>query len=211
MLTFDDHPRLAPAAFTTTFPAALGALATPAAAAAVLRGEAPAGAVPVPAPDDALRAAVRDLLRHGGYKPTGRGKPSSEYLLRAVGEGALAPINVAVDVCNAVSFASGLPISVVDLGKARAPFHVRVVEQGSYVFNPSGQELRLDGLLALCDAEGPCANAVKDAQRTKTDGSTRETLSVLWAPRGHEARLAAALAWYRALLEGVGARAVDVG
>ena len=29
-----------------------------------------------------LRAAVRDMLRQGGYKPTGRGKPASEYLVR---------------------------------------------------------------------------------------------------------------------------------
>ncbi len=30
---------------------------------------------------------MRKLLRHGGYKPTGRGKPASEYLVRAAGEG----------------------------------------------------------------------------------------------------------------------------
>ena len=30
-----------------------------------------------------VRQDVRDLLRHGGYKPTGRGKPASEYLVRA--------------------------------------------------------------------------------------------------------------------------------
>ena len=30
---------------------------------------------------------MRELLRYGGYKPTGRGKPASEYLVRAAGEG----------------------------------------------------------------------------------------------------------------------------
>jgi hypothetical protein len=198
MPTFDAHPLLVPAAFVTRFPRPLAECTTPPEVLAVLGGE---GAAPVDEPTDALRGAVRDLLRVGGYKPTGRGKPSSEYLARAVGEGALSSINVAVDVCNAVSLRSGFPISVVDTAKAARPWRVGIVEGGSYVFNPSGQELRLDGLLALHDAEAPCANAVKDAQRTKTDGTTRETLTVVWAPRGHEARLGATLEWYQSLLE----------
>src|SRR6266487_3919766 len=76
--------------------------------------------------EDAVREAVRQLLRQGGFKPTGRSKPASEYLIRAVGEGKLASINVAVDVCNVVSLHSGLPISVVDLDRACAPFRVGV-------------------------------------------------------------------------------------
>ena len=74
-----------------------------------------------PAPlssDDAVREAVRALLRQGGFKPTGRSKPASEYLLKAVRDKLLSPINVAVDVCNVVSLHSGLPISVVDLDRA---------------------------------------------------------------------------------------------
>ena len=201
MLTFDPHPRLIPAAFTTAFPAPLGEGSGLAEFQALLSGEA---AAPVERSEE-LRGAVRDLLRFGGYKPTGRGKPSSEYLVRAVGEGKLPSINAAVDACNAVSFRSGLPISVVDLGRATAPLAVRVVEEGRYVFNASGQELDVGGLLCLWDADGPCANAVKDAQRTKTDGSTHETLSVLWAPVGFEEHTAATLAWYRELLEGAGA------
>ena len=79
-------------------------------------------------------------------------------------------INAAVDVCNIVSLHSGLPISVVDLAKATPPFRVAVAAAGSsYVFNASGQTIDLGGLLCLCDADGPCANAVKDAQRTKTE------------------------------------------
>ena len=82
---------------------------------------------------------------------------------------------------------------------------VGIVEEGTYVFNASGQELRLDGLLCLHDADGPCANAVKDAQRTKTSEATRATLTVLWAPTGYEADAAAAVEWSVALLGGAGA------
>jgi DNA/RNA-binding domain of Phe-tRNA-synthetase-like protein len=157
--------------------------------------------------DDAVRTAVRDLLRHGGYKPTGRGKPSSEYLVRAVSEGALGSINVAVDTCNAVSLRSGLPISVIDLDRARPPLRVAVAPAGaSYVFNASGQVIDVGGLLCLGDADGPCANGVKDAQRTKTRASTTRTLSVVWGTRALPGRTAETAAWYRRLLEEAGAR-----
>ncbi len=208
-ISIDPHPLLRVAAFTTTLPRPLGELPTPPDLLALLRDDAPA---PL-ARDEAVRGAVRDLLRQGGYKPTGRGKPASEYLVRAAGEGggALPSINLAVDACNAVSLHSALPISVVDLEHASPPFRVGVAPAGaSYVFNASGQEIDLAGLLCLFDAEGPCGNAVKDAQRTKTGPDTTRTLSIVWAPAGHEARLETAARWYRRLLENGGAQTGDV-
>ncbi len=208
-IAIDPHPLLRVAAFATTFPRPLGELPTPPAIMSLLRGDA---AAPL-ARDEAVRGAVRDLLRQGGYKPTGRGKPASEYLVRAAGEGGgtLPSINLAVDACNAVSLHSALPISVTDLDRASSPFRIGVAPAGaSFVFNASGQEIDLGGLLCLFDAEGPCGNAVKDAQRTKTGPDTTRTLSIVWAPAGHEARLNAAARWYRRLLEDAGARTDDV-
>lgn len=207
MLTVEPHPLLDVAAFTTTFPAPLGEIAPAESLRALL------GAADAPAPlrsDDAVRAAVRELLRHGGYKPTGRGKPSAEYLIRAVSEGALGSINAAVDACNAVSLHSGLPISVIDLDRVRAPLRIAVAPPGTrYVFNASGQDIDLGGLLCLGDAEGPCANAVKDAQRTKTSPATTRTLSVLWGTRALPGRARDAERWYRALLAELGATTED--
>jgi DNA/RNA-binding domain of Phe-tRNA-synthetase-like protein len=207
MLTVAPHPLLELAAFTTTFPAPLAEVAAGPAIGALL------ASIDAPAPlraDDNVRAAVRDLLRHGGYKPTGRGKPSAEYLVRAVSEGALGAINAAVDACNAVSLHSGLPISVVDLDRATAPFHVAIATAGArYVFNASGQEIDLSGLICLHDADGPCANAVKDAQRTKTSAGTRRTLSVIWGTAALPGRARDAAAWYRALLAEIGATVAD--
>jgi len=206
-LSVAPHPLLRVRAFVTEFPAALG----DASAAAFHARYLVAGAEAPFTSSDAVRAAVRDLLRHGGYKPTGRGKPASEYLLRAVAEGALSPINAAVDGCNAVSFHTGLPISVVDLDRARAPFRVAVAAEGAcYVFNGSGQEIDLSGLLCLFDAEGPCANAVKDAQRTKTSPATRRTLTVIWGASGLGDLPMRAEAWYRRLLAEAGASTSDV-
>ncbi|WP_164017768.1 phenylalanine--tRNA ligase beta subunit-related protein [Pyxidicoccus trucidator] len=202
MLTVDPHPSLDTLAFTTAFPAPLGSLPSPEWLVALLK---PGASAPFSS-DDAVRGTVRDMLRHGGYKPTGRGKPASEYLVRASGDGSLGSINTAVDACNAVSLHSGLPISVVDLDRARAPFRVGIAPAGSqYVFNASGQSIDLEGLLCLFDAEGPCANAVKDAQRTKTNADTRRTLTVLWGAKELGDRTARAFAWYRELLERAGA------
>lgn len=202
MLAIDPHPLLDAAAFTTTFPRSLGALGRIDALLALLKLDAPA---PVRS-DDAVRSAVRDLLRHGGYKPTGRGKPASEYLIRAVGEGALSSINAAVDACNVASLHSGLPISVVDLDRAKPPFRLGLAPaDASYVFNASGQTIDIEGLLCLFDADGPCANAVKDAQRTKTTPDTTRTLSVIWGTNALPGRTAATLAWYRELLHAAGA------
>lgn len=196
-----DPPNLRCGAFLTTFARPLEEIPTPGWLAALLHGDAEA---PLHRSEE-VRQAVRDVLRHGGYKPTGRGKPSSEYLIRAAQEGALSPINLAVDACNAVSLHSGLPISVVDADLAREPWRIAIAPEGSrYVFNASGQEIDLAGLPCIFDADGPCGNAVKDSQRTKTSGGTRRTLSVVWGCAGHEALLDRAVAWYKGILERAG-------
>lgn len=206
MLTLDPHPLLDLRAFVTTFPASLAELPAPEAWRALFALDAPA---PLHS-DDATREAVRVLLRQGGFKPTGRSKPASEYLLKAVRDGLLSPINLAVDACNIVSLHSGLPISVVDLDRAKVPLRVGIAPAGaSYVFNASGQSIDLGGLLCLFDAEGPCANAVKDAQRTKTNADTRRSLSVIWGTTALPDRAAQAETWYRNLLEGHGAQTQD--
>jgi len=202
-LAVDPHPSLRFGAFTTALPAALGETSVPDWLVALLALEAEEAPLQR---EEEVRKDVRDLLRHGGYKPTGRGKPASEYLVRAAGDGKLGSINLVVDACNAVSLHSGLPISVVDTDRARPPFRIGLATpDAGYVFNAAGQEIDVAGLLCLFDGDGPCANAVKDSQRTKTQAETRATLSVVWGCVGHEGRLDRAVAWYRELLERAGA------
>ena len=200
-LAVDDHPLLAVEAFVARWSRPLGEVEVPAWLEALrgLEAEHPF------APDDSVQPAVRDMLRHAGYKPSGRGKPSSEYLRGAAQEGRLGAINLAVDLCNVVSLHSGLPISVVDLGRLEPPLRVGVADDVAYVFNQAGQEIRLRGLPCLHDASGPCANAVKDAQRTKTDASTTAVLCVLWGARAIAARGREASRWHRELCERTGA------
>lgn len=206
-LAVDDHPLLDLGAFVTTFPAPLGELPAATWLTNLFKLEA---AAPLERSDE-VKAKVRDMFRHGGYKPTGRGKPASEYLVKAAGSEKLGPINLAVDVCNAVSLHSGLPISLVDLDRAREPLRVGLGAAGAeYVFNASGQVIRLSGLLCLHDAEGPCANGVKDSQRTKTNPETTQALSLVWGTTELPGRTAQAVSWYRELLEKAGATLSDV-
>ena len=200
-LHVDPHPLLDLGVFETRFE---GGLETPEFVFEAMREAAAASS------NDAVRDAVRAMLRHGGYKPAGRGKPASEYLRRAGAEDKLPRINLAVDACNAASLFGELPISVVDLDRATPPLRVGIADDVSYVFNSAGQEIRVRGLLCLHDAEGPCANAVKDAMRTKTRAETRRTLSLVWGTNAIAGRTAATVAWYRELLERAGAVTSDV-
>lgn len=206
MLTVDPHPLLDLQAFITTLPQPLGDLRSPPSLLELLNLEAKA---PLSS-DDAVREAVRALLRQGGFKPTGRSKPAAEYLIKAVRDQLLSSINLVVDVCNVVSLHSGLPISVIDLDRSQGPYRVGVAPAGtSYVFNASGQTIDVGGLLCVFDAAGPCANAVKDAQRTKTTAETRGTLSVVWGTLALPGRAEQTALWYRELLEQNGASTRD--
>lgn len=204
------HDLLEAGAFLTAFDAPLAERPSPS---TLLTYFGPACAPPL-ATDGEVKGAVRDLLRRGGFKPTGRNKPASEYLLKAIESGWFGPdkgINLAVDACNAVSLHSGLPISVIDAELAAPPWRLAVCEPGeSYVFNPSGQVIDVGGLISLRDAVGPCAGPVKDCQRTKTHDGTTRTLSVIWGTRALPGRTAATVAWYRELLEAAGATTREV-
>jgi DNA/RNA-binding domain of Phe-tRNA-synthetase-like protein len=162
----------------------------------------------VPCPltcDDNVRSEVRALLRYGGFKASGRSKPASEYLEKAFQDGFLNPINAMVDCCNAVSLHSGLPISVIDLERTQGALKLEIVaEKQSYVFNPSGQELDLKGLICLWDEQGPCASPVKDSQRSKTQSDTRQTLCLIWGSQSLRSQVDAALALYQELLQDCG-------
>jgi DNA/RNA-binding domain of Phe-tRNA-synthetase-like protein len=205
MLTIDDHPLLDLHAFEARFPRTLGRLDSPQHWLDLFE---PGAQAPMKT-DDQVKLAVRNLLRHGGFKPSGRSKPASEYLLKAAAGGFLGPINPVVDACNVVSLHSGLPISVVDCDRIVGALSVKICPaETHYVFNASGQEIRLDGLVCLYDEKGPCANAVKDCQRTKTDASTTGVVCVIWGTRDLDGRGAQAATWYRSLLEEVGASTV---
>lgn len=154
-----------------------------------------------------VRAAVRDLLRHGGFKPTGRSKPASEFLAQAAARGEFPRICNVVDVCNLLSLESGLPISVLDLDLADPEHEGLVLRTGrdgeGYVFNAAGHTIDVAGLLCVArDGRGPVANPVKDSAETKIRPTTRHVLAVIYGTRtaGLGAAVAPLAARFAALL-----------
>ena len=127
---------------------------------------------------EAKRRAVRDLLKLGGFSPTGRNKPAHEFLIRDIRErGGFNFINNVVDVNNVISLESLLPISIFDVDKLEGDVVVRLGQPGErYVFNPSGQELDVKQCI-VCARNGgdraPVGTPVKDSMATKVfDGAT---------------------------------------
>lgn len=133
------------------------------------------------------RAAIRDLLRRGGYKPTGRGKPASEFLFGvAVGEVGMPRVNNLVDINNLASLRSAHPISMFDADLLGTELSLRFGRQGeSYVFNGSGQSMDLEGLLVVCRGPGgePVGNPVKDSMLCKVHERTQNVLAVVYGTR----------------------------
>ena len=144
---------------------------------------------PLGAADEAVRQAARDLLRNGRYKPTGRGKPASEYLVRAAAQDEAFPrINGPVDVNNFVSLKYLLPASLWDLDLAGADtFVFRLGHPGeAYVFNTGGQVIDVEDLVVGCRVTGageaPIVNPVKDSLLTKTTDETTRVGACVYAP-----------------------------
>lgn len=137
------------------------------------------------------KAAARDMLRYGSYKPAGRAKPSSEYLFQSAQEGDFPSVNFPVDAVNLVSLVTGYPISIVDLEKSGFDFLLKRGGEGdSYVFNSSGQEIGLADLLCLYRHTGegwvPTANPVRDSMATKIFPGASELAAFIYAPNGPE-------------------------
>lgn len=146
--------------------------------------------------EEARRVAARDILRNGSYKPTGRGKPASEYLLRAASqqEHAFPRINAPVDICNYLSLRYVVPISLWDLDRAASDQYVfRLGREGEgFAFNHAGQRIDMKDLLCGCRVAGndpdalpdgePIVNPVRDSMATKTTPETTRVAACVYAP-----------------------------
>lgn len=135
----------------------------------------------------AVRQRVRGILRHGKYKPSGRSKPASEFLLRAALSESFPLVNEPVDVNNSISLESGFPGSILDADLSGDQLLIRRgLPDEEYVFNPSGQTINLEDLLLVCRKTGDrweaCGNPVKDAMITKISAETRNVVAVLYMP-----------------------------
>lgn len=138
-------------------------------------------------PTPEIKEAVRNLLKTGGFKPSGRNKPASEYLAQAAREGRFPFINNLVDINNLISLRTGLPISLLNTEAVGENLLLRYGREGErYVFNSGGQEIELKGLICACngDKDEPLGNAVKDSMSGKIKEHTADVVAVIYAPGG---------------------------
>ncbi len=138
--------------------------------------------------EERVRQGARDVLRNGSYRPTGRGKPASEYLLRAATEESFPRISGPVDANNLVSLEHLVPISVWDLDLAGSDeAEVRLGRPDErYVFNAAGQVLELADLVCGCalrdGASHPVVTPIKDSLATKLRESTTHIAGCIYYP-----------------------------
>ncbi len=137
---------------------------------------------------ETFRQAGREMLRNGSYKPTGRSKPSSEYLLREATKDNFPGINPIVDINNLISLRYMVPISLWDLDRAPSSHVIfRLGEEGeSFEFNSAGQHIDLKDLITGFAVDGdqqhPMINPVKDALATKTADDTVNVGAAVYYP-----------------------------
>lgn len=131
------------------------------------------------------RRAIRQLLKIGGFSPSGRNRPAQELLVKDLKErGAFNYINNVVDVNNVVSLESMLPISIFDTAKLKGDVIVRIArESEGYVFNQSGQYMDLKRCIVCCHGggDGQCIGSpVKDSMETKIFEGASGFLAVIY-------------------------------
>ena len=152
---------------------------------------------------EAERQEVRQLLRFGKFKASGRSKPAQEYLLRcALQDAALPQINGPVDLLNAISLQYNLPISLLSVAKCSNRLYVRRGLPGeSFVFNSGGQMLELQDLITTYAIESmapanlstdrvepsndslrPVGTPVKDSMAGKIEANDTHLIAIIYAP-----------------------------
>ncbi len=131
---------------------------------------------------------VRQLLRFGKFKASGRSKPAQEYLLRCINQSSALPvINGPVDLINAVSVDVNLPISLLSLRKCSTQLvATRGLSGQTFVFNSAGQTLDLEDLLIVADASQselrPVGSPIKDSMAGKIEADDNDLVALIYAP-----------------------------
>jgi len=148
------------------------------------RAAAEAAADPAEPSARAPVAATRELYRRLGKDPS-RYRGSPEALLRRARSGKeLYRIHNVVDVINLVSLRTLLPIGLYDAAKLRPPLLLRRGAPGETYDGIGKEQLNLDGLPLLADADGPFGSPTSDSRRTMVAEATSEVFAVVFGVTG---------------------------
>lgn len=139
---------------------------------------------------DALRAQMTtsDISKliniqkaRAGYRALGKDptkyRVSSEKLLRRVLKGqGIDAINNIVDLSNLISVTSQNSVGTYDLDLIKGPVVFDSGETGTSYLNIGGQDMNLENLPILRDANGPFGSTTADSKATAVTGKTKRIL-----------------------------------
>ena len=130
---------------------------------------------------DPTVAAVRQLFKTAGTKPS-RYRPSSEALLRRLVKGEDMPaISPMVDINNCLSAELAVPCCVMESGTFAPPFVWRAGAAGESYESLRGP-FNLEGKPLLCDPQGPLDTPITGNVRVKVSEDTQRAWLVAYLP-----------------------------
>ncbi len=144
---------------------------------------------PLTEQEETFRLECRNMLRNGSYKPTGRGKPANEYLLKAALDSKFPKVNSLVDINNFISLKYSVPVSVWDTDLANtSSYEFRLgLEMENYIFNAASQTISLKDLIVGCtlnetDGSRPIISPIKDSLQTKLQAQSTNIMGIIYYP-----------------------------
>jgi len=124
----------------------------------------------------------RRLYKQVGIDPT-KERPSSEKLLRRVLKDRTFPrVNDFVDAMNTVSLRLQFPLCFYDWDQVVPPVLIRIGRPDERFQGLGGNDVNLQGKIALIDGEGPFGNPTHDSDRTRISARTVRALVIAFAP-----------------------------
>ena len=149
-----------------------GALREAARTAAAIASDGAAGIPAIAATRRAYKACGKDPSRY---------RPAAEALVRrALGAETPPAVNTAVDVCNLVSFQTGVSCGVYARTGLAPPLRLRLGTVDDTYTGIGRGPLNVAGLPVLADAVGPFGSPTSDSERTAVGAATRDILFVAY-------------------------------
>jgi DNA/RNA-binding domain of Phe-tRNA-synthetase-like protein len=128
--------------------------------------------------------AVRAMFRAWGLDPS-KYRPSSEALLRRVVQGkGLYRVSNLVDIGNLGSVETAWPFGCYDRARIQPPIEFRHGAGGECYEGIGKRMWHLQRRPVMADMEGPFGSPISDSIRSMITETTRDTLTVIYAPSG---------------------------
>ena len=111
-----------------------------------------------------------------------RYRVSSEALIRRIGQGkGLYEVNTVVDVNNLISIESGFSVGSYDCSKIADQLIFRIGRDGETYKGIGKEEIKIDCLPVLADAEGAIGSSTSDSERAMITEDATEVLTLIYS------------------------------